>query len=52
MCLNPNFAEYANGCGGLGIRVVNVENLAKAMRSIFEYDGPAILEIMSDVKLI
>ncbi len=49
--VNPDFAEYANGCGGLGIKVEKREHLAKAMKTILEHDGPAILEIMTDVKL-
>ena len=50
--INPNFAEFAESCGGLGIRVTEEDKLDDAYRSIFDYDGPALLEIQADVKLI
>lgn len=45
---NPNFAEYANNCGGLGIRVTKNKELKDAVLSALNYDGPAIVEIISD----
>jgi len=45
---NPNFAEYATNCGGLGIRVTTNEELQKAVTKALNYNGPAIVEIMSD----
>ena len=50
---NPNFAEYATSCGALGIRVTQKgEELDKAMQKVFAHDGPAVLEILTDVGLI
>jgi pyruvate oxidase len=45
---NINFAEYATLTGGLGIRVEKIEDLASAMTQADDYDGPALIEIMSD----
>ncbi len=45
---NPNFAEYANNCGGFGIRVTKNEELKEAFIKALNYDGPAIVEIISD----
>jgi len=45
---NPNFAEYANVCGGFGIRVEKNEELEGAVIKALKYDGPSIVEIMSD----
>ncbi len=45
---NPGFAEYATLCGGLGIKVTKNEELKKAVLIALAYDGPSIVEIMSD----
>ncbi len=50
--VNPNFAEYATSCGALGIQVNAREELAQAMQQIMDHDGPALLEIKTDVSLI
>jgi thiamine pyrophosphate-dependent acetolactate synthase large subunit-like protein len=49
---NPNFAEYAQNCGGHGIRVHKVSELDNALAAAIAYDGPAIVEVMSDAELI
>lgn len=49
---NPNFTEYANSCGALGIRVTQKEDLTAAMKHIMEHNGPALLEVITDVSLI
>ena len=49
---NPDFAAYANSCGGLGIRVETAEELQDALRRAIACDGPALLEVMADVELI
>lgn len=49
---NPNFAEYATSCGALGIRVENKSDLESSMKKILTFDGTALLEVMTDVKLI
>ncbi|MDF1547380.1 MAG: thiamine pyrophosphate-binding protein [Bacteroidales bacterium] len=45
---NPNFAEYANQCGGLGIRVTKNDELAEAVNKALSYQGPALVEIITD----
>ncbi len=45
---NPNFAEYAKLCGGLGIRVSKNEELESAVQKALQYDGPTIVEIIAD----
>lgn len=45
---NPSFAEYAQLCGGLGIRVTDPADLAAAFSAALEADGPALVEIMAD----
>ena len=49
---NPNFAEYASGCGALGIRVNSKTELDASMEKVLGHDGTALLEIITDVKLI
>lgn len=49
---NPIFAEYANNCGGLGIRVEEPEQLQAALHEALAYDGPALVEIITDPELI
>lgn len=49
---NPNFSDYANSCGALGIRVEDKADLAESMKKILAHDGPAMLEVMADVSLI
>ncbi|QDH78561.1 Rieske 2Fe-2S domain-containing protein [Echinicola soli] len=50
--VNPDFAVYAQSCGGFGIKVHRQEDLKKAMLQHFENDGPGLLEVEADVKLI
>jgi thiamine pyrophosphate-dependent acetolactate synthase large subunit-like protein len=45
---NPGFADYANACGGFGIRVTKNENLKAAVTKALNYNGPSIVEIMTD----
>jgi thiamine pyrophosphate-dependent acetolactate synthase large subunit-like protein/CDGSH-type Zn-finger protein len=45
---NPDFAEYARLCGGLGIRVERVEELPSALDQALAADGPSLVEIVSD----
>ena len=49
---NPNFAEYARGCGALGIRVSDKSDLESSMSKILGHSGTALLEVMTDSKLI
>ncbi|MBL4585477.1 MAG: thiamine pyrophosphate-binding protein, partial [Flavobacteriales bacterium] len=50
--VNPNFAEYANNCGALGIRVEKREDLVSAMEKARDHNGPALIDIVCDVNLI
>lgn len=49
---NPNFAEYAESCGALGVRVSNKKDLNASMKRVLTHDGTAMLEIVADVNLI
>ena len=44
---NPNFAQYAELCGGLGLRVEKVDELRPALEKALAHDGPSIVEIVS-----
>ncbi len=50
--VNPNFAEFAKSCGAYGVRVTDQKDLVSEMKSLFAHQGPALLEIITDVKLI
>jgi len=49
---NPSFAAYAELCGGKGIKVTEVEQLESALKEALKYQGPAIVEIITDADLI
>ena len=49
---NPDFAAYAKSCGGLGIRVESLDDLADALKRALAYEGPALVEVIADVELI
>ena len=49
---NPNFAEFANNCGALGIRVETAADLPAALATALAHEGPALVEVMSDVDLL
>lgn len=49
---NPSFSDFAKNCGGYGVLVTTAEQLDEALSSAIEYEGPALVEIMSDVDLI
>jgi pyruvate oxidase len=49
---NPDFSEYARSCGGYGVRVREAGELVQALRTATAYDGPALVEILSDPELI
>jgi pyruvate oxidase len=50
--VNPDFAAYAQSCGGLGIQVRRQDELEQALQKLFAHDGPALLEIQTDVALV
>lgn len=45
---NPNFAEYARLCGGLGLRVERNEDLADALHEGIASKTACIVEVMTD----
>ncbi len=49
---NPDFSEYAKNCGGMGRRVTDEHQLDEAIRSALEYNGPSLVEVMTDAELI
>lgn len=49
---NPDFAAFANGCGALGLKVTDKEELTAAMSQVLNYKGTALLEIITDVNLV
>ncbi len=49
---NPDFAEYANLCGALGLSVRTQGELDGAISKALEHKGPSLVEIHSDVELI
>ncbi|MCH8906507.1 MAG: Rieske 2Fe-2S domain-containing protein [Candidatus Heimdallarchaeota archaeon] len=45
---NPNFADYAENCGGLGIRVEKEADLEDAITKVLNHKGgPSLVEIIS-----
>jgi thiamine pyrophosphate-dependent acetolactate synthase large subunit-like protein len=49
---NPNFAVFAESCGGFGVRVEKVEDLFSAIRSGLDHQGPALVEVITDPLLM
>ena len=49
---NPNLAEFAESCGGFGVRVERVEDLSSAIRSGLDHQGPALVEVITDPLLV
>jgi len=44
--VNPNFAEFDEICGGVGIRVTRNEDLAGAFQQLADYDGPLFWKLL------
>ena len=49
---NPNFADFANLCGVRGTRVESADDLDAALADSLSHDGPALVEVMTDVLLV
>ena len=49
---NPDFVEFAIGCGGLGVRVSKPQQLEPALAEAISYPGPALVEILTDPELV
>jgi pyruvate dehydrogenase (quinone) len=44
---NPSFAEIARAVGLYGVRIERPSELEDALRTAFEHDGPAVVEVMT-----
>jgi thiamine pyrophosphate-dependent acetolactate synthase large subunit-like protein/nitrite reductase/ring-hydroxylating ferredoxin subunit len=49
---NPDFFRYAETCGAFGVRVTDASELDDALTDAIAYDGPALLEVMTDAELV
>jgi pyruvate oxidase len=49
---NPNFADFANLCGAKGIRVTSLDQLDAALSEALAYDGPALVDVVTDALLV
>ncbi len=49
---NPSFAQFAESCGALGLRVEKTADLDESLARALAHDGPALVEILSDAKLV
>ena len=49
---NPDFAEYANLCGAVGLSVTRPGELDGAISEALSQEGPSLVEIHSDVELV
>ncbi|MEM9105609.1 MAG: thiamine pyrophosphate-binding protein, partial [Pseudomonadota bacterium] len=49
---NPSFAAFARLCGGHGERVTDPGDLTRAIQEALDYDGPALVEIITDAELV
>jgi pyruvate oxidase len=45
---NPNFAQFAESCGGFGVRVESPDKLDEALQKALKSNKPAIVEIITD----
>ncbi|GGZ17515.1 pyruvate oxidase [Echinicola pacifica] len=50
--VNPNFAAFAESCGGKGFKVDEISQLHETMKRFLAHEGSAILEIMTDARLL
>jgi thiamine pyrophosphate-dependent acetolactate synthase large subunit-like protein len=46
--VNPDFAQFAENCGGHGRTVETEGALEDALETAIDYDGPALVEILTD----
>jgi pyruvate oxidase len=49
---NPEFSEYAELCGALGIRVTAASQLDEALARALAHDGPSMVEVVADPDLV
>ncbi|WP_419923828.1 thiamine pyrophosphate-binding protein [Candidatus Poriferisocius sp.] len=49
---NPDFADYANLCGALGLRVTSAGQLDDTLQTALSHPDPALVEIICDPDLV
>lgn len=49
---NPGFAEYAELCGGFGVRATTARELAEGFAAALAGTEPAIIEVIADARLV
>lgn len=49
---NPSFAAFAKLCGGKAEKVTDTSDIKRALSEALAYDGPSLVEIMTDPDLI
>ena len=49
---NPSFAAFAELCGAKGVRVSEVGQLEGALEAALAFEGPALVEVMTDSELV
>lgn len=49
---NPSFALFARQCGGHGVRVTAAQDLAPAIATALAFEGPSLVEIVTDPELL
>ncbi len=49
---NPSFAAFARLCGGHGTKVTATVAIEPALKAALAYDGPALVEIITDADLV
>jgi thiamine pyrophosphate-dependent acetolactate synthase large subunit-like protein len=45
---NPDFAAFAENCGGRGVRVEAEEELDEGLETALGHNGPALVEVLTD----
>ena len=45
---NPKFSEFAQSCGMKGLRAENNTEIEAKMKELFQIEGPALLEVITD----
>ncbi len=49
---NPDFARFAENCGGMGLRVASGDDLDASLQRAFGHQGPALIQVDTDPLLI
>ena len=49
---NPSFAAFARLCGGHGTKVTETSAIDQALKDALAYDGPALVELITDAELV